>query len=58
MLSFKNEIGALFVMRCAIWYHLYNLKNMKKTHGGMLLLLKLQVTLLKVAILHGCFDVF
>ena len=21
---------------CAIWYHLYNLKNVKKTHGGVL----------------------
>ena len=26
------------VMLCTIWYHLYNLKNMKNTHGGMLLL--------------------
>ena len=23
-------------MRCAIWYHLYNLKNVKNTHGGVL----------------------
>ena len=22
------------VMLCAIWYHLYNLKNVKNTHGG------------------------
>ena len=22
-------------MRCAIWYHLYNFKNMKNTHGGV-----------------------
>ena len=29
-------------MRCAIWYHLYNLENVKNTHGGMLLLVKLQ----------------
>ena len=29
-------------MLCAIWYHLYNLKNVKNTHGGMLLLVKLQ----------------
>ena len=29
-------------MLCAIWYHLYNLKNLKKTHGGVLLLVKLQ----------------
>ena len=29
-------------MRCAISYHLYNLKNVKSTHGGVLLLVKLQ----------------
>ena len=29
-------------MLCAIWYHLYNSKNMKNTHGGVLLLVKLQ----------------
>ena len=26
----------------AIWYHLHNLKNVKSTHGGVLLLVKLQ----------------
>ena len=26
------------VMRCAIWYHLYKLKNGKNTHGGALIL--------------------
>ena len=30
------------MMRCVIWYHLYNLKNVKQTHGGVLLLVKLQ----------------
>ena len=29
-------------MRCAIWYHLYNLKKVKNTHGGVLILVKLQ----------------
>ena len=29
-------------MRCAIWYYLYNLKSMKNTHGGVLILVKLQ----------------
>ena len=29
-------------MRCAIWHHLCNLKNMKNTHGEVLLLVKLQ----------------
>ena len=31
-----------YVMRCAIWYHLYNSKNVKNTHGGVLILVKLQ----------------
>ena len=44
----------IYVMRCAIWYHLYNLKNVKNTHGGVLLLAK-PATLLKVTLLHGCF---
>ena len=29
-------------MFCAIWYHLYNLKNTKNTCVGVLLLVKLQ----------------
>ena len=46
---------------CAIWYVLYNLKMMKNTLGRMLPLVKLPVqpaTLLKVALLHGCFSRF
>ena len=31
----------VYVMHCAIWYHLYNLKNVKNTHGGVLILVKL-----------------
>ena len=34
---------AIFAVRYAIWYHLYYLKNMKNTHGGVLHLVKLQV---------------
>ena len=34
-------------MRCAIWYHSYNLKNVKNIHGGVLPLVKLQAI--------GCF---
>ena len=30
------------VMRCTIWYHLYYLKHVKNTYGGVLLLVKLQ----------------
>ena len=40
-------------MRCAIWYHLDNLKNVENTHGGVLLLVKLQAKKL-----HGCFSHF
>ena len=40
----KNELHhrwfygkfATYVVRWAIWYHLYNLKNVKSTHGGVL----------------------
>ena len=28
----------------AIWYHLHNLKNVKNTHGGMLLFVQLHVS--------------
>ena len=31
-----------YVVSCAIWYHLHNLKNIKNTHGGVLILVKLQ----------------
>ena len=34
----------LYEMLCAVWYHLYNLKNVKNADGGVLLLVKLQVT--------------
>ena len=38
-----NRISVeLFVMFCAIWYYLYNLKNVKNAHGGVLFLVKLQ----------------
>ena len=32
----------MFLMRCAVCYHLYNLRNLKSTLGGVLLLVKLQ----------------
>ena len=64
--SFQNILGktnenTIHVMCCAIWYHLNNIKNVTNTHGGVLLLLKLQAksaTLLKVALLHGDFSRF
>ena len=41
-----SKIWIIIEMFCAIWYHLHNLKNVKNTHGGVLLLVKLKVTLL------------
>ena len=35
----------IYVMLCAIWYHLYNLKNAKNTHGGVLLLVNFSLQL-------------
>ena len=32
------------LMVCAIWYHLHNFKNVKNTHGVVLLLVKLQAS--------------
>ena len=36
------SVDSIYVVRCGIWYHLYNLKNMKNTHQGVLILVKLQ----------------
>ena len=33
---------ALYETLCAIWYHLYNLENVKNFHGGVLFLVKLK----------------
>ena len=40
---FATEVWNTNFMRCAIWHHLYNLKNIENTHGRVLLLVKLQV---------------
>ena len=45
--KFQWNTQNIYVMCCAIWYHLYNFKNVKNTHGGVLL---------KVTHLHGCFS--
>ena len=41
-MSEKSGHIMLHVVRCAIWYHLYNLKNVKNTDGGVLIVVKLQ----------------
>ena len=56
----KNEIlaeGMKYAVRCAIWYHLYNLKNVKNTYGGVLTLAE-PATLLKLTLPHRCFSRF
>ena len=54
--KYIEKVGK-YVMFCAIWYHLYNLKNIKNTNGGVLLLVRLQA-LLQITLLHGCFSGF
>ena len=50
---------------CAIWYRLHNLKNVKNTHGEVMLSVKLQLfgklataILRKVSLRRGCFSRF
>ena len=48
-------------MLWAIWYCLYNFKNVMNTQGGVLLLSKLHIeacNFTKVTLLHGCFSRF
>ena len=57
----KGIIGDVICGTLRVWYLLYNLKNMKNTNGGMLILVKLQVqpaTLLKLTLLSECFSRF
>ena len=37
------KVWLSFVMLCAIWYHSCNFKNVKNTHGGALILVKVQI---------------
>ena len=44
-------------MRCAIWYHLYNLKNVKTPMKECYFFAGFHLaTLLKLTLLHGCFS--
>ena len=40
----KFRADRSFAVRYSIWYHLCNLKNVKNTHGGVLILVKLQAS--------------
>ena len=42
ILNFCDALRATFAMFCAIWYYLYNLKNVKNSNRGLLSLEKLQ----------------
>ena len=37
-----RDFASLNVVNCAIWYHLYNLENVRNTYGGVLILVNLQ----------------
>ena len=41
-LLFSTPCGQ-FGYQSTIWYHLHNLKNVKNTHGGVLLLINLHL---------------
>ena len=49
-----SQIYKNYVMRCVIWYHLYNLKQRENTHGRVLLL----VNFTKSNTPPGCFSRF
>ena len=57
-LTYLRPMPLSYETLCSIRYHLYNLKNMENTHGGVLLLVKQQATIVKVTLLHGCFPRF
>ena len=57
----QRQIPFFLVTLCAIWYHLYNLKNMKTTNGGGILLIKFQAeacSFTKRTLAHGYFSSF
>ena len=54
----KGQSENLYLMRCAIWYYLYNLYNVKSTHRAALLLVVKPATSLKVTLFHECCSTF
>ena len=45
--TINRVINYIIVILCTILYYLYNLKNVKNTHGGVLLSVNLQAASLK-----------
>ena len=43
-----NFLRRTYVMVCAVWNYLHDLKNVKNTHGGMILKVKLQIKVCNV----------
>ena len=41
---FQKVSMSINVMHYVIWYHMWNLKNGKNTHRGVLILVKLQIS--------------
>ena len=54
----ESVLLTLYVVRCMIWYLLYNFNNMKNTYGGVFFFRLKPATLLKRALLYGCFSCF
>ena len=48
----------VYQMFCAIWYHLYNFKNVKNTDGRMSRLVKLQLCITKINAPQWVFLIF
>ena len=44
LLNVVETYSLTYAMCFAIWYHLHNFKNVKYTHGRVLLLVKLQTS--------------
>ena len=56
-----NSFSRINETLCTICYHVYNFKNVKSTHGGVLLLVMLLTktcNFTKVTLLYGCFPRF
>ena len=54
-----NSLHFIYLMLCAIWYHLHNVKNVNNTLGRVILLVNWKLkhaTLLQITLLDECFS--
>ena len=60
--SYKLAMAMKLVLHESIWYNLHNLKDVKNTHGSVILLVKLHASTSNFSISNtpsiGVFDVF